>query len=133
VLSVFLVGCGMTQVPGAVCTENGTYLFSAEGSSPVLKPDDPMALLEARVAAATIAKANLLEKIKGAAVDSMVRAEDLAFAKQVANVNATGLLSRVTITYHPTDRTGRDAMIVTAVATLELSKDEIDNLGKYVE
>lgn len=134
VLGFVVIGCGTPMVPGATVTEDGTYLFSAEGTSPVLKADDAMSLLEAKVAAATIAKANLIEKIKGAAIDSMVRTEDLAFARQAASTNAAGLLARATVTYLPSDRTGREAMLVTAVASLELTPEQYrKDLAAYAE
>jgi len=133
VLSVVLVGCSAVHVPGAVTTERGTLLFSAEGSSPIMKADDPLALLEARTAAAAIAKANLLEKIKGAYVASNVEVRDLTFAAESAGVSTEGLLSRVVVTYAPLERTGQMAMVVTAVASLELTCDQFMDLGSYVE
>ena len=132
-VSVLLVGCGITPVPGAEITEEGCLLFSAEGASPVLKADDAMALLEARVAAAAMAKANLLEKIKGAYIAAEVETEDLAFASQAAGVSVEGILARATLAYEPADRTGRAAHIVTAVASLELTEEEFCNLSAYVE
>jgi hypothetical protein len=133
VLSVVLVGCSSMHVPGAEMTPRGTLLFSAEGYSPILKADDAMALLEARAAAATIAKANLVEKIKGAYVASNVEVRDLAFAAESAAVNTEGLLSRAEVTYMPLDRTGQMAMVVTAVASLELTCEQFMDLGAYVE
>jgi len=122
-LGVVLVGCRMMTVPGGEVTPNGTVMFSAEGSAPIVKADDAMALVEARTAAAAIAKANLLEKIKGAVITAHVQVKDLTFASEAAMVNVEGQLARVNIEYLPTERTGPMAMIVTARATLELNAD----------
>lgn len=133
VLSVLFVGCSTMNVPGAQVTESGTLVFSAEGSSPIMKANDAMALLEARTAAAVIAKANLVEKIKGAYVAGSVEVRDLAFAAQSAGASTEGLLARAVVTYMPLERTGQMAMVVTAVASLELTVEQFMDLKTYVE
>ena len=128
VLSVVFVGCNSTMVPGAEITKGGTILFKAEATAPVMKADDAMALVEARTAAAAMAKANLLEKIKGAYITSHVQVKDLAFAAESAVINADGMLARISVEYLPVDRTGPMAMVVTAVASLELSKEQYQKM-----
>jgi hypothetical protein len=132
-LTVLFVGCSTMTVPGAEVTDNGNLLFSAEASAPVMKADDAMAMLEAQTAAATMAKANLLEKIKGAFVAGKVEVKDLTFAAQGAATRVDGVLSRVNVTIMPMERTGQMAMVVTAVASLELTCEQFMDLGAYVQ
>jgi hypothetical protein len=127
-LAVLLAGCVHRAVPGAVMTEEGTYLFEARGQSVIAKADDPLSLLEAELAAATMAKANLLEKVKGAFVTSNVLVGDLMLRSQEAAVIVEGFLSRATVYVE-----APSPPVVTAVAMLELDACELSDLEKYVQ
>jgi hypothetical protein len=129
-LTALFAGC-MGVVPGAQ-VERGTVAFTAEASVPLMKADDAMALVEARTAAAAMARAELLAKIKGAVVEGAVQVKDLAFATQQTNVHVDGMISRVQIEYPPMERTGPMAQVVTAVARLEMTCEEYKNLHEYV-
>lgn len=128
VLGVVMIGCQRMMVPGAEVTKSGNIMFKAEACSPIMKADDPMAMVEAQTAAAAMAKANLLEKIKGAYITSKVAVKDLSFASEGAMVDVDGMLARINIEYKPLERTGPMAMIVTAVASLEMTKAQYDKM-----
>lgn len=130
-LTVLFTGCMTMVVPGAQVA-HGTVVFTAEGSVPLIKADDPMALVEARTAAAAMARAELLAKIKGAVVVGHVQVKDLTFASQEAAVQVDGVLARAEITYPPMERTGPMAMVVTAEARLEMTCAEYAHLREYV-
>ena len=57
-----------------------------------------------------------------------MQVKDLAFAAELAVVNADGMLARITVVYDPVDRTGPMAMVVTATASLELSKEQYQKM-----
>lgn len=130
-LVVLLTGCIAPVVPGAQ-VKAGTVVFTAEGSVPLMKTGDPMALVEARTAAAALARAELLTKIKGALVIGNVQVKDLTFASQEAVTRVDGMLSRAEITYPPAPHTGPMAQIVTAKARLAMTCGEYRRLREYV-
>ena len=132
--AIVLAGCSTCRVPGAKMTENGTIMFSATGTSVVARPDDALSLVEAQVAAATIAKANLLEKIKGGLVASGVTVGDLMFEKQEAQVRVDGFLARADVAFMEAEPSRLSTpLTVTAVASLELTKEQLEMLADYVE
>ena len=134
VLALVCIGCVQMSVPGATITDDGCVMFSAEGQAVASKEDDALAMAEARVAAAVVAKANLLEAVKGAMLTSSASVGDLMFRSQEAELEVQGFLSRSTVTYAapPATRLGTSP-VVTAVATLVLSPEEYANLAAYVE
>ena len=134
VLAVLCVGCAATVVPGATTDKAGRSVFSARGQAIAAKEDDPVARAEAEVAAAVIAKANLLELVKGAHVESGVSVGDLMLKSQEAKVEVEGFLSRATVVVEPAaaSRLG-SSPIVTATATLVLDCEDLANLDAYVE
>ncbi|MGD2174656.1 MAG: hypothetical protein PVJ27_04570 [Candidatus Brocadiaceae bacterium] len=133
ILAAVVCGCRNMIVPGAEVTEQGTIVFVAEGTSVVAKSGDPLALLEARTAAKTIALANLLEKVKGSYVSSNVMVGDLMFAHQEAASSVEGFLSRAEVSFRKPEAKAPETQMVTAIAMLELSKDDLENLAGYVE
>jgi len=129
-LAVVLVGCAKT-IPGAT-VEKGVVTFSADGVG-VATEDTPLALEEAKLAAAVDAKANLLGKIKGEIVAGKASVEGLQFASQEAEAMVHGFLARVTIEYQPAPTNLPAGPVVTATATLKLSAKEYNQLKKYAE
>jgi len=132
-LAVVLVGCAPV-VPGAEVSK-GVVTFSAEGTA-VATDDSELALEQAKVAAVVIAKANLLEKIRGAVIGQKASTADIQFQGQEAEAALRGFLSRATVEVKPTPETKvpPTSLKVTAVATLKLSVKEYQKkLGKYVE
>ena len=95
-LTLMVSGCMTMVVPGAEVA-GGNVVFTAVGSAALVKADDPMALVEARTAAAAIARAELLAKIKGTAIESTVQVKDLTFASQEAELQVDGMLARTEI------------------------------------
>ena len=133
-LALALHGCASYTVPGAEVTERGEIIFTATGTSVVAKEDDPLSQLEAEYAAATIAKAALLEKVSGAVLSGSVSVGDLMFESQDARVEVNGFLSRADIEILKPEATKlRLPPLVTAQATLRLSCDELRHIEKYVE
>ena len=134
VLALVCIGCVQMAVPGATINEDGCVVFSAEGQAVAAKEDDALAMAEAKVAAAVVAKANLLEKVKGAMLTSNVSVGDLMFRSQEAELEVRGFLSRATVSYKepPATRLGTSP-VVTAVAELVLTPEEMANLDEYVE
>ncbi len=126
-------GCAQTQVPGASDAGRSVVRFEATASSVVARPDDPLALEEASVAAAAMAKANLLSKIKGEQMTSTVRVSDLMFAGQEVSARSEGFLARATVTLREPEARAQEPRKVTAVATLELTNRELENLDQYVQ
>jgi hypothetical protein len=108
-------------------------VFRAEGWAAVAKEDDALALLEARVAAAAIAEANLLKKVKGAKVAGEVAVEDLMFTSQEVVTRTEGYLARVNIEYAEPEESDGGPTIVTAIATLEIPRCRLRRLGDYVD
>jgi hypothetical protein len=132
-------------VPGAIVTENGAIVFSAAGQS-VCLTESPLSVAKAEVAATTVAKANLLEVVKGALVSSNAKVKDLVLTSQTAEKTVNGWLARATVeivplkaivvekTNLPTKQdTGPKEQMVTAIATLTLSAEDMDALKPYVE
>jgi hypothetical protein len=136
---LLFTGCATVREPVEVAVEPATITFSAEGSS-VASPADPLSLAKAELAASTIAKANLLEKLKGSVLANDVKVQDLMFVSQKATLSVYGWVNRVNIEIVedevvPTNLPKKvaDSDVVTAVATLELTMDEYNNLEDYVE
>jgi len=134
VLALVCIGCVQMAVPGATITDEGCVMFSATGEAVAAKEDDALAMAEARVAACVIAKANLLEKIKGSMITSSASVGDLMFRSQEAELEVRGFLARATVSVEdePATRLGTSP-IVTAKATLVLSEEEYAALQDYVE
>jgi len=129
---LMVVGCvQMGAVPGAEVTD-GTVIFSAEAASVVAREGDPLSVLEAEEAAALMAKAKLLEKIKGAYVTSTIKVGDLMFENQQAMATSDGYLARATVHIAPVAR-GAEPSMIRATATLALSRHELMRLADYVE
>jgi len=127
-------GCGASAVPGAEVTQSGGIAFTAQGSSVVAKEGDPLALLEARIAASTSAKAKLLEKVKGAYITGSETVGDLMFESQKASSEVEGWLRSVTVSFEAPEPTrSQKGQIITATAVLHLPKGKVENLGNYVK
>jgi len=133
VLSVVMLGCRSVSVPGADSATRQLVTFQATGSSVIAKPDDPLALVEAREAAALLAKASLLAKVKGEYMTQTVRVGDLMFSSQEAAASVEGILARAKVSFRAPEARVPEPRMVTAVATLELTRDELENIGEYVE
>lgn len=134
VLALVCIGCVTMAVPGATITEDGAVMFSATGEAVAAKEDDALAAAEARLAAAVVAKANLLEKIKGAMITSSASVGDLMFRDQEAQLKVMGWLSRATVEYEtPAPTKLGTSPIVKATASLTLSQEEYLVMQKYVE
>lgn len=132
-LAVLLAGCALPTVPGAT-VEDGKYVFSAQASSVCDKEGDALAKEEAAVAAAVMAKANLLEKIKGIVLSQNVAVSDLMFKSQEAATMVEGFLARATVELVPQQESRLpQPPVVTAKATLTLSSDQLRKLKAYVE
>jgi len=115
-------------------------LFTAEGQSVAVAADGPMGLLKARITAETIAKANLLETIKGGVISSSVTVGDMMFGSQSASTEVEGWLVGVTLKIETTSKKESNLpdaepvdQIVTAQATLEIPLSAWENLSDYVE
>ncbi len=128
------------SIPGSTLTQAGTLLFKAEGQSVAVAGDGALGVAKARLAAETIAKANLLEILKGALVTSSVSIGDMMFESQLVTSTVSGWLGGVVL------ETGSSAneqsrlpnaepvdQMITAKATLELSAEAWENLKNYVE
>lgn len=129
IVGLGLSGCFRGAVPGAEVTPLGTVVFNAEASSVVARQDDPLALLEAKTAAETMAQAELLKKIKGAFVSGEATVGDLMFASQEASTRVEGYLSRVEVTF---SESPAEEGMVTAKATLEIPRAK-ESLADYVD
>ena len=136
-LLVVVVGCGPGQkkatqmqfVPGAEMLDDGSITFTASGKSAIVDINDPLARIKAEAAAATTARSNLLELIKGARISSDVVVADLMYKSSTTKTMVMGWLSRAKVTI--TQRAGRLApgAIVEATATLTLDKEALANLS----
>ena len=134
VLALVCIGCVQMAVPGATITDDGCVMFSADGEAVAAKADDALAMAEAKVAAGVVAKANLLEKIKGALITSSASVGDLMFRSQEAELEVQGYLARATVTYKAEEATRlAPSLIVKATATLVLSPEEYAAVQDYVE
>jgi len=132
VVAVVLAGCQQMQrigyIPGATVGADGMVVFSAEGKSVVTNPDDPLSEVKAEVAAATLAKANLLEVIKGAPITSETNVSDLLYKNSEAELRVEGWLSRAVVTFEPREGRIAPSPIVCATATLTLDKKALMDL-----
>ena len=54
--------------------------------------------------------------------------KDLAFASEGAMVSTDGMLARISVECKPIERTGPMAMIVTAVASLNLTMEQYNKM-----
>ena len=135
VLALVCLGCMQAvAVPGAEVTPDGCLLFSATGQAVAAKEDDALAMAEASLAACVIAKANLLETIKGAMVSSSVSVGDLMFRSQEAELKVQGFLARATVAVMPPEASRLGASpIVVAKAQLKLAPEEYATLEQFVE
>jgi hypothetical protein len=75
----------------------------------------------------------LLGKIKGEYLTNTVRVGDLMFSSQEAAASVEGILTRAKVSFRAPETRVPEPRMVTAVATLELTPKELENLGKYVE
>ena len=127
-------------VPGASLTKDGTLLFTAQGQSIAKADTGALGVARARLAAETVAKANLLEVVKGGLISSTVSVGDMMFQSQRATSVVNGWLAGVTVEISslaseqsrlpdakPVDQ------VITATASLELSEEALKNLKDYVE
>ncbi|MHC5034198.1 MAG: hypothetical protein ACYTFZ_04100 [Planctomycetota bacterium] len=132
-LAVVLTGC-VTVVPGAEITERGTIVFWAQGQSIVAKEDDPFSRLEAEMAAAAVAKANLLAKVKGELITGNVQVGDLMLKSQEVAVMVEGFLGRANIEIVDAGLTRMPKpVVVTAIAALEMAPADLARLGEYAQ
>ena len=128
------------EIPGSVLTDNGTLLFTAEGQSVAKAVDGAEGQTKARMAAETIAKANLLELIKGGMISSSVSVGDMMFESQTVTSTVSGWLGGAVVDTEVTAEEKSnlpDAKpideIVTATATMEISISAWEDLQDYVE
>ena len=116
------------EIPGSTLTDNGTLLFTAEGQSVAIAEDGATGLARARLAAETIAKANLLEVIKGGQIASSVSVGDMMFESQAVSTKVSGWLGGAVLDTETTSEEKSNLpdaepvdQIVTARASLEIS------------
>ena len=134
VLAIVMVGCAAQMVVPGADVADGIVSFQAKGTSVVTKEGDDLSMVEARVAAATMAKAELLAKIKGVVIGSNVTVGDLIFESQEAKMAVNGFLARADVTYEPVEPSKIQAYnTVTAIATLRMSCAQLAALEEYVE
>lgn len=138
VASITLSGC-QSGATGATKTDDGLFMFSATGQS-VANMSDPMSIVKAEVAAATTAKANLLEELKGALVSGSTKVSNLTLDSQTATTAVSGWISRIeTVTSSTEPKMSNlpqqlpESQIITATAMLKLTKKEIKDISKFVE
>lgn len=132
VVVLLVSGCRAAHVPGADDTRQGIVTFSATATSVIAKEGDPLSIEEAKLAAATLAKAALLGKIKGEFLTSTVTVDGLMFEAQEATSTVEGYMARARVTFEEQPRIP-EPTIVTATAELDLSPAELARLGDYVE
>lgn len=128
------------EIPGSTLTADGTLLFKAKGQSVAEAEEGAAGLAKARMAAETIAKAKLLEVIKGGLISSSVSVGDMMFQSQQVSSEVSGWLGGVVVETESTQEKAShlpDAepvdQIVTATASLEISLSAWQNLQEYVE
>jgi hypothetical protein len=97
----------------------------------VAKPGDPLAVEEAKLAAATMARADLLQKIKGGFAASEVHVDGLMLEAQESVAKTHGFLSRADV-HFPEHPEAPESEVVTAVAILRLTRQELRELPRYV-
>ena len=127
-------------IPGGNVNEQGLLVFTAQGQSVAKAGEGAMGLAKARIAAETIAKANLLEVVKGALITGSVTVGDMEFESQAVSAQVNGWLSgaEVTTTIPDTMQSRLPGakpvdQLVTATATLKLSPEALKNLKEFVE
>ncbi len=144
VAALLMTGC-QTEIPGATITDDGKIVFSATGQS-VAETESLINVIKAEMAASTVAKANLLEAVKGALVSSSVKVDDLMFTSQTAENVVNGWLARAVVTINEVEEVVVEETklpkepvvepsekIITATATLTLSKEDLKELKQFVE
>jgi hypothetical protein len=114
-------------------SEDGCIVFQGTGESVVAKEGDPLSIVEAKVAATVMAKADLLGKIKGAYMTSSVTVGDLMFASQEATEAVQGFIGRAEVEIEMVDMGRMPSNRVIATATLTLAPEDLANLEAYVE
>ncbi|MDA0991795.1 MAG: hypothetical protein O3A51_13725 [Verrucomicrobia bacterium] len=120
-LAATFVGCVAQQIPaGGHYTNTGAVRFEAEGTSLSNNGDDPLEMAKARLAASVIAKANLLEKLKGAYVQGRVTVSDLMYSSQEAASFVEGWLARTTVEFDEPSRSTKPT-VVTAKAYVDIN------------
>jgi hypothetical protein len=127
-------------IPGSTLTQDGTLMFTAEGQSVAEATDGAIGIAKARVAAETIAKANLLEIIKGGLISSSVSVGDMMFQSQTVSTTVNGwiggvVLDTATTANEQSRLPGAEPVdqIVTSTASLEISLSAWEDLQDYVE
>ena len=127
-------------VPGANVNEQGLLVFTAQGQSVAKAGEGAMGIAKARIAAETIAKANLLEVVKGALITGSVTVGDMAFESQAVSAQVNGWLSGAEVkTSVPDTMQSRLPgakpvdQLITSTATLKLSPAALKNLREFVE
>jgi len=140
-LLTFITGCATTKTPAPVTApaKPSSTTFTATGVS-VGDPSDSLSMAKAEVAATTIAKANLLEKLKGSVLSNEVSVTDLKFTSQAAKLTVTGWLNRADVVIieeeeEPSNlpKVTEDSVIVTAVASLKVTYAELNALSEHIE
>jgi hypothetical protein len=128
------------EIPGSTLTENGTLLFKAEGQSVAKAGDGAEGLAKARMAAETIAKANLLEVIKGGLITSSITVSEMMFESQMVSSQVSGWLGGAVLATETSEEEKSNLpdaevidQIVTSTASLEISIDAWEDLQDYVE
>lgn len=143
IAALTFTGCATVQEPVETTPEAPaptSVTFTSEGVS-VADPSDALSVAKAEITAATIAKANLLEKLKGSVLSNNVKVSDLMFVSQEAELSVYGWLNNVTVeiveeeppapTNLPVE--SPESVVVTATATVEVSMEDLEDLSDYVE
>ena len=121
-------------VPGAEVI-NGSVVFEGIGMSAVTDLESPLGMVKAKAAAAAIARANLLEVVKGAEISSGITVKEMAYESSSVESKVHGWLSRAKISYIEEEEEGREtrlgekeAKVVKAKATLTLERGDLKQL-----
>ena len=128
-MAIVLVGCQTGPVVPGATTAEGAVVFTATAKSVIDEPGNPISEAKAELAAATIAKANLLALIKGEKLASGVRVADLMFVSHQASSMVNGLLARTTVVCTKGDKMLEGQMVL-ATATLALDPEALDQLDE---
>ncbi len=128
-VAVWATGCRAPLAPAGEWTDRGTVEFVGEGTSVVVKEDDPLALLEARAAARALALVDLLATVKGTEVSARVSVEDLMYESLDATVTVQGTLCGVVVDYEELKKEEAGPTVIKAIATLELSRRHLRRMG----
>lgn len=139
-VALAFTGCATVEEPVEVAEPAPTTVtFTAEGSS-VADPTDALSIAKAEVAAATVAKTNLLEKLKGSVLSSNAKVADLMFVSQLAESSVYGWLNKASIeiveqeavpTKLPAEMA--EEVVITAIASVEIPIEDLEDLSDYVE